>query len=160
MHELPVKLHSPGYRFSGPGTNLKNRLACGEHGISELGEACCEHDKYKDNENGRKGERILRGKTCKLVKPWNSGVSERAHAAAVVAAMKAKSTLVRRMCCHRLPRRRRHQRKANIQRRETAREKVVFHVNLNLLHVKQLMVYTSDRNVTKPNTHIGACLVR
>ena len=49
---LPVELHLPGYRFCGPGTKLKERLARGERGINELDEACREHDiayaRYKD----------------------------------------------------------------------------------------------------------------
>ena len=97
MDALPVEIHLPGYRFCGPGTKLGERLARGEHGINELDEACREHDivyaEYKDNERRRIADRILAEKAWKRVKAWNSGVSERAYAAAVAAAMKAKSTL-------------------------------------------------------------------
>ena len=94
---LPVELHLPGYRFCGPGTKLGERLARGDHGINELDEACREHDiayaRYTDNEHRRIADRILAEKAWQRVKAWNSGVSERAYAAAVAAAMKAKSTL-------------------------------------------------------------------
>lgn len=94
---LPVELHLPGYRFCGPGTQLSKRLARGEHGINELDEACREHDiaysQYKDNERRRIADRILAGKAWKRVKAWNSGLSERAYAASVLAAMKAKAAL-------------------------------------------------------------------
>jgi hypothetical protein len=94
---LPVELHLPGYRFCGPGTNLKERLARGERGINELDEACREHDiayaRYKDNSRRRIADRVLADKAWERVKGWNSGVSERAYAAAVAAAMKAKSAL-------------------------------------------------------------------
>lgn len=94
---LPVELHLPGYRFCGPGTNLSKRLARGERGINELDEACREHDiaysQYKDNERRREADRKLANKAWERVKAWNSGVSERAYAAAVAATMKAKSTM-------------------------------------------------------------------
>lgn len=94
---LPVELHLPGYKFCGPGTKLGERLARGERGINELDEACREHDiaydRYKDNERRREADRKLADKAWTRVKAWNSGVSERAYAAAVAAAMKAKSAL-------------------------------------------------------------------
>ena len=94
---LPVELHLPGYRFCGPGTKLKERLARGERGINELDEACREHDiayaRYKDNSRRRIADRVLADKAWERVKDWNSGVSERAYAAAVAAAMKTKSAV-------------------------------------------------------------------
>lgn len=94
---LPVELHLPGYRFCGPGTKLEERLARGERGINELDEACREHDiayaKYKDNERRQIADRTLASKAWERVKASNSGISERAYAAAVAAAMKAKSAL-------------------------------------------------------------------
>ena len=87
----------PGYRFCGPGTNLEERLSRGDRGINELDEACREHDiaytQYKDNESRRIADRTLAGKAWERVKAWDSGISERAYAAAVAAAMKAKSAL-------------------------------------------------------------------
>lgn len=94
---LPLELHLPGYRFCGPGTKLEERLARGERGINLLDEACREHDiayaKYKDNERRRIADQVLANKAWKRVKASNSGVSERAYAAAVAAVMKAKSAL-------------------------------------------------------------------
>ena len=128
---LPVELHLPGYRFCGPGTKLEERLARGEHGINELDEACREHDiayaKYKDNERRRIADRILAGKAWQRVKAWNSGVSERAYAAAVAATMKAKSALGGGLCgggCRRRRRRTRN-RKRKTTRKITRRQRVV-----------------------------------
>lgn len=94
---LPIELHLPGYRFCGPGTKLEERLARGERGINLLDEACREHDiayaKYKDNEHRRIADRVLASKAWRRVKASDSGVSERAYAAAVAAAMKAKTAL-------------------------------------------------------------------
>jgi hypothetical protein len=115
---LPVELHLPGYRFCGPGTKLSERLARGERGINELDEACREHDiayaAYKDNERRRIADRKLAEKAWERVKAWNSGVGERAYAAAVAAAMKAKSTLGSGLCCGR-----RRKRKTTKKRRRT-----------------------------------------
>ena len=118
---LPVELHLPGYRFCGPGTKLEERLARGERGINELDEACREHDiayaKFMDNENRREADQVLAGKAWKRVKAWNSGISERAYAAAVAAAMKAKSTFGGALCCRRRGAARK--KKKTIRRRRT-----------------------------------------
>lgn len=94
---LPVELHLPGYRFCGPGTKLSERLARGERGINQLDEACREHDiaysRFSDNERRRKADRKLVEKAWQRVKASDSNVSERVNAAAVAAAMTAKSTL-------------------------------------------------------------------
>ena len=110
VDRLPVELHLPGYRFCGPGTKLKERLARNERGINELDEACRQHDiayeEYKDNERRRIADQILADKAWERVKASNSSVSERAYASAVAAAMKAKAVLGggsrrrhRRPCC-------------------------------------------------------------
>lgn len=94
---LPIELHLPGYRFCGPGTKLEERLARGERGINLLDEACREHDiayaNYKDNEHRRIADQVLASKAWERVKASDSGVSERAFAAAVAATMKTKSAL-------------------------------------------------------------------
>ena len=94
---LPVELHLPGYRFCGPGTKLEERLARGDRGINQLDEACREHDiayaQYKDNESRRIADRKLAEKAWGRVKALDSGISERAYATAVAAAMKAKSAI-------------------------------------------------------------------
>lgn len=43
IEKLP-QIHIRGYRYCGPNTNLKIRLACGERGINKLDCACMEHD--------------------------------------------------------------------------------------------------------------------
>lgn len=52
---LPVELRLPRYRFCGPYTKLKEKLARGERGLYELDEACRKHKiayaKYQDNES-------------------------------------------------------------------------------------------------------------
>jgi hypothetical protein len=120
---LPVELHLPGYNFCGPGTKLEARLARGDRGINALDEACREHDiayaTYKDNERRRVADRKLAAKAWERVKAWNSGVSERAYAAAVAAAMKAKSTLGSGLCCRR--RATTKKKKKTVKRRTTRR---------------------------------------
>lgn len=50
INKLPYELHIPGYKFCGPGTRLKEKLANGETGINPLDSACLEHDKaYEEN---------------------------------------------------------------------------------------------------------------
>lgn len=44
INKLPIELHLPGYRFCGPGTKLRKRLARGDTGINPLDEACKIHD--------------------------------------------------------------------------------------------------------------------
>ena len=44
IKRLPFEMHLPTYRFCGPGTALKKRLARGERGIDPLDNACMEHD--------------------------------------------------------------------------------------------------------------------
>lgn len=94
---LPVVPHLQGYRFCGPRTKFSNRLARGEHGINESNEAYREHgiaySEYKDNEHRRVVKRTLAEKAWQRAKECNSGASERANAATVVAAMEAKSAL-------------------------------------------------------------------
>jgi len=45
INNLTVELHIPGYRFCGPGTRLRERLARGDSPINPLDAACLEHDK-------------------------------------------------------------------------------------------------------------------
>lgn len=53
INKLPLEMHLPGYKFCGPGTKLKRRLARGEKGVNMLDEACKEHDiQYDMHENG------------------------------------------------------------------------------------------------------------
>lgn len=43
IEKLP-QIHIPGYKYCGPNTNLKRRLAAREPGVNKLDCACMEHD--------------------------------------------------------------------------------------------------------------------
>ncbi|WP_221935991.1 hypothetical protein, partial [Klebsiella pneumoniae] len=77
---LPVELHLPGYRYCGPGTKLKQRLARGDPGINKLDEACKEHDitysKYTDTEKRSIADRVLAEKAWQRVKSSEAGLGE------------------------------------------------------------------------------------
>lgn len=95
---LPVELHLPGgYRYCGPGTRLKERLARGDPGINGLDEACKEHDiaysLYKDNFKRKLADQRLAESAWKRVKSSDASLGERAAAWSVTTAMKAKSKL-------------------------------------------------------------------
>ena len=95
---LPVELHLPGgYRYCGPGTKLKERLARGDPGINKLDEACKTHDiaysKYSDNTNRRMADRRLADSAWARVKASDASLGEKAAAWAVTTAMNAKATL-------------------------------------------------------------------
>lgn len=95
---LPVELHLPGgYRYCGPGTKLKKRLARGDRGINKLDEACKEHDisysKYKDNEHRVRADRELADRAWARVKSSDASLGEKAAAWAVTNAMKVKAKL-------------------------------------------------------------------
>lgn len=95
---LPVELHLPGgYRYCGPGTKLKERLARGDPGINKLDEACKVHDiaysNFSDTQRRSIADRVLLEKAWQRVKSSDASVGERAAALAVSAAMKAKNTI-------------------------------------------------------------------
>lgn len=95
---LPVELHLPGgYRYCGPGTKLKKRLARGDSGINKLDEACKVHDiayaNYSDTEKRTIADRILAEKAWQRVKSSDASLGERAAALAVTAAMKTKTAI-------------------------------------------------------------------
>lgn len=95
---LPFELHLPGgYRYCGPGTKLKERLARGDSGINKLDEACKLHDiaysKYTDSKNRSIADRVLAEKAWQRAKSSDSSIGERAASLAVAAAMKAKSVI-------------------------------------------------------------------
>lgn len=70
-HSL-VELHLSGYRFSGPGTKLKQRLARGERGVHSLDELARDHDVAYDKSNllsdRRKVEVILENQAWNVFK--------------------------------------------------------------------------------------------
>lgn len=95
---LPVELHLPGgYRYCGPGTKLKERLARGDVGINKLDEACKDHDiaysNYSDTARRSLADRVLAEKAWQRVKSSDASIGERAAALAVTAAMKTKTAV-------------------------------------------------------------------
>jgi len=94
---FPFELHIPGYQFCGPGTHLEKRLARGDRGINPLDAACREHDIAYSHSNDlaerHVADKILAEKARKRIIARNSTLGERAAAAAVWAAMKAKTKI-------------------------------------------------------------------
>lgn len=93
---LPFELHLPGgYRYCGPGTRLRERLARGDKGINGLDEACKIHDiaysRYKDTPSRAKADKELAERAWTRFKASDSSIGEKAAAWAVTTAMKAKS---------------------------------------------------------------------
>jgi len=98
INALPFELHIPGYQFCGPGTRLTKRLARGDEGINPLDAACREHDIAYSRSNSdltdrHTADKVLADKALGRVTARDSALSERAAAAAVWAAMKAKTKI-------------------------------------------------------------------
>jgi Phospholipase A2-like domain len=97
INKIPIELHLPGYRYCGPGTKLRKRLARGDPGINLLDEACKEHDilysKHRDTYNRNIADKILAEKAWLRVKSADATLGERANALLVTSAMKAKVKL-------------------------------------------------------------------
>ena len=97
INALPFELHIPGYQFCGPGTRLTKRLARGDVGINPLDAACREHDiaysRSNDLTDRHAADKVLAKEARKRVTARDSALSERAAAAAVWAAMKAKTKI-------------------------------------------------------------------
>jgi len=97
INALPFELHIPGYQFCGPGTHLEKRLARGDRGINPLDAACREHDiaysRSNDLAERHVADNILATKARKRIATRDSTLGERIAAAAVWAAMKAKTKI-------------------------------------------------------------------
>lgn len=97
INKLPVELHIPGYRFCGPGTRLKKRLARGDRGINPLDEACREHDiayaRSNDLHERHVADKILANKAWERVRAKDSTLGERTAALTVTGIMKGKTKL-------------------------------------------------------------------
>ncbi|XP_054011928.1 uncharacterized protein LOC128894293 [Hylaeus anthracinus] len=97
INKLPFELHVPGYQFCGPGTRLDKRSARGDRGINPLDAACREHDiaysRNKDLTNRHEADRILADRARQRITAKDATFGERATAAAVRTAMKAKTKL-------------------------------------------------------------------
>ena len=97
INTLPFELHIPGYQFCGPGTRLTKRLTRGDTGINPLDVACRKHDIAYSHSNDltdrHAAHKVLVKKARKYITVSNLALSERAAAAAVWAAMKAKTKI-------------------------------------------------------------------
>lgn len=97
INKLPVELHIPGYKFCGPGTRLKKRLARGDRGINSLDEACREHDiAYSQNldlQKRHEADRKLADQAWSRVRSKDAGIGEKAAALAITGIMKSKTKL-------------------------------------------------------------------
>ena len=97
INALPFELHIPGYQFCGPGTRLTKRLTRGDAGINPLDAACREHDiaysRSNDLIDRHTADKVLADKALRRVVARDSALGERAAAAAVWAAMKAKTKI-------------------------------------------------------------------
>jgi len=71
INTLPFEAHIPGYNFCIPGRKLKQSLERGDHGISQLDEACRVHDiaysQYKDLADRHKADAVLINKAWERV---------------------------------------------------------------------------------------------
>lgn len=94
IDKLPFELHLPGYRYCGPGTKLKERLARNDQGVNKLDEACKEHDiaysKSKDLSDRHLADKILGDKAWERVKSGDANFKEKSAALLVTGAMKMK----------------------------------------------------------------------
>jgi len=96
INALPFELHIPGYQFCGPGTRLMKRLVRSDEGINPNA-TCRKHDiaysRSNDLIDRHAADKVLADKTLGRVAARDSTLSERAAAAAVWAAMKAKTKI-------------------------------------------------------------------
>lgn len=98
INTLPVEIHIPGgYRFCGPGTKLKERIARGDVPKNKLDEACMEHDiAYRDNKNLKRrheADKVLGEKAWKRFRSNDASIGEKTAALAVSGVMKVKRKL-------------------------------------------------------------------
>jgi len=85
------------YRFAGPGTKLKERLARGDRGINNLDELARAHDIAYDKSNSladrHRADEILENQAWEVFKDKNTGIKEKAASWLVTTAMKVKRKL-------------------------------------------------------------------
>lgn len=116
INALPFELHIPGYQFCGPGTRLLKRLARGDTGVNPLDAACREHDiaysRSSDLTDRHAADEVLARRALGRVVARDSTLGERATAAAVWAAMKAKTKIGMGM-------------KAKTRKRKTAKKRIL-----------------------------------
>lgn len=94
INKLPFEAHIPGYKFCGPGTRLKERLARGDRGINPLDEACKTHDiaytESTDISARHEADKILAEKALARFRSTDASLGEKAAALGVAGIMKAK----------------------------------------------------------------------
>lgn len=98
ISHLPMELHIPGgYRYCGPGTKLKERLARGDPPINKLDSYCKEHDIFysqnSDTASRNKADLQLANQAWERFKSSDASLGERAAAYAVTNIMKGKAKL-------------------------------------------------------------------
>jgi len=95
INALSFELHIPGYHFCGLGTRLTKRLARGDEGINPLDAACREHTTLRYSRSHNLTNRHAANKVFvdKVLASLREILSERAVAAAVWTAMKAKTKI-------------------------------------------------------------------
>lgn len=85
------------YRFAGPGTKLRQRLARGERGVNSLDELARSHDIAYENSkllsDRQKADAILEDQAWEVFKSKKTGLKEKAASWLVTTAMKAKRKL-------------------------------------------------------------------
>lgn len=102
IDQLPFELHYPfgKYRYLGPGTKLKERLAKNQRGVNPLDEAAKLHDiaysLYKDSDNRDIADEILEQKALERVTAKDASVGEKIAALITAGAMKTKRKLKRK----------------------------------------------------------------
>lgn len=97
IDNLPFELHSPGYNYLGPGTNLQLKIEKDVQPINKLDAAAKEHDiaysKNKELKERHKADKILEDKAWERVKAKDSNLSEKINAYLTTNAMKIKRTV-------------------------------------------------------------------
>ncbi|KAF2885838.1 hypothetical protein ILUMI_20335 [Ignelater luminosus] len=95
INKLPIELHLPGYKYCGPETRLRARLARGDQGINPLDEACKVHDiaysQSNDLGDRHKADRLLGKKAWERVRSKDASFGEKAAALTVAGIMKGKT---------------------------------------------------------------------
>lgn len=143
IDKIPFELHIPKYQFCGPGTNLKKRLARGDHGINPLDSACREHDiaysKHSDSQNRSEADKILQKEAMKRFRSKEATLGERTSALAVAAAMKLKRKFsgTGLSCC----------RKKNSERKEQQKKLKTVSFNSVVRNVKSAIKESRPANI-------------
>lgn len=91
LNNLNVELHLPKYKFCGPGTRLKERIARGDIPINPLDQACKVHDiAYSKGESIHEADKILQEQALQRVTAKDAKFTEKLAALSVAGAMATK----------------------------------------------------------------------